>query len=84
MRVDSLSQDEIHKLKSIELIIGHCVVILLVKKMRVSAENILSQIVIEMESTPDENKFKLYRAALEFLGTNSKFPSENTFNTSRK
>ncbi|HBK4608571.1 biofilm development regulator YmgB/AriR family protein [Serratia nematodiphila] len=72
MRIDYLNEDEKQKLKSVELIIGHCVVILLAKKMRISTENILSQIVIEMESTPDENKFKLYRAALEFLGTNSK------------
>jgi len=75
MRADYLNEDEKQKLKSVELIIGYCVVTLLVKKMRISAENILSQIVIEMESTPDENKFKLYRTALEFLGTNSKFPS---------
>lgn len=72
MRVDYLSQDEIQKLRNVELIIGHCVVILLVKKMRISAENILSQIVTEMESTPEEKNFKLYRDALEFLGTNLK------------
>ncbi|WP_129543267.1 biofilm development regulator YmgB/AriR family protein [Serratia sp. 1D1416] len=72
MRVDYLDENELHTLKNVELVIGHCVVTLLIKKMRITTENILSQIVIEMESTPDESKFKLYRTALEFLGTNAK------------
>ncbi|WP_390903423.1 biofilm development regulator YmgB/AriR family protein [Serratia proteamaculans] len=55
-----------------EKVLGRCVIDLIVRKRTINTANILSQIVREMEKTPDNNQFQLYRTALEFVGTLTK------------
>lgn len=69
MSIHCLTDEESQQLDEMEKVLGRCVIDLIVRKRTINTTNILSQIAKEMEKTPDEDQFLLYRTALEFVGT---------------
>ncbi|PNU39710.1 biofilm development regulator YmgB/AriR family protein [Serratia marcescens] len=72
MSIHYLTDNDAQQLDEMEKVLGRCVIDLIVRKRTINTANILSQLVKEMEKTPDNNQFLLYRTALEFVGTLTK------------
>ncbi|BEN13630.1 MULTISPECIES: biofilm development regulator YmgB/AriR family protein [Serratia] len=72
MSIHYLTDNDAQQLDEMEKVLGRCVIDLIVRKRTINTANILSQLVKEMEKTPDNHQFLLYRTALEFVGTLTK------------
>ncbi|HBC0578246.1 TPA: biofilm development regulator YmgB/AriR family protein [Serratia marcescens] len=72
MSIHYLTDNDAQQLDGMEKVLGRCVIDLIVRKRTINTANILSQLVKEMEKTPDNYQFLLYRTTLEFVGTLTK------------